>query len=551
MDSNKIYVRIGRKYKDAFKSICDLVNSGCIDRSIVQSCKNECIIETAQYVFEYIENLETIDTGSEMGILPSGATWFRGFRGGESDSVMGTWHNLLELVATNYHKQYSLVEYIQDSLVQTPQELEAHKDLVYRVLTGLNYKVSDVVLATTEDSTEDIYALSVRVEISSGAGEPKPLLCKIYFRKRNGIFVPIDSEEAMTMDSYISEMVSKRQSAGSSANTASETEIVDNVLNSVSKFIAGEMHLKFADTMVITNETDKENFFSILDNEPGEEVSLECRKLKVLGISHAQWVNPSFYVYIDNEKAFLAKIDLDETLSLSCCCNSPDNKLIERNTISCHSNQTGRTAKFLLDASKINLGLTEDQLKMIFEESAFADHFFNITCSETRKRGVACKKYLCKAKALTFEVNGNTCYKCADCPYPEVIYYDMTGTPQYTQLLHFDSETLNVVEKEPETCRLCGRTYAKENMDEKNFYCKFCASALETAKEGKIAPRYKKTYRLYAGMLPLSLRARNLFNKKFCFENSDRLIFFVGKKKFFFDKLNLTDTGKIKSPEER
>ena len=52
-------------------------------------------------------------------------------------------------------------------------------------------------------------------------------------------------------------------------------------------------------------------------------------------------------------------------------------------------------------------------------------------------------------------------------------------------------------------------------------------------------------------MLPLTLRIGNVFGKKMCFENEDRLIFFVGKKNFFFDKLNLTDSGKIKAPEKR
>ena len=550
MNSNKIHVRIGRKYKDSFKSICDLVNGGCIDRSVVLSCKNDRIIETAQYVFEYTGDLETIDSSSDIGMFPSGATWFSGMRGGESDSAMGMWHNLLESVAANYHKEYSLVEYVEQSLTQTSEEIENYREMIRRVMTGLNYTVSGIEVASREESTEDIYALSMRVELFNGAGEPKPLLCKLYFRNLDGVLIPIDSEEAMGIDSYIGNIVSKRRASEQTMGITSQTEIVDNVLNAVSKMIAGEMRLGFVDSMVITNETDMRNFVNFLDNEPGDDVCLECRKLKVLGISHAQWVEPMFHVYIDNKKAFLAKIDVNDTVSMRCCCGSDDSSLIERNTVVCHSDQTGRVEKVSLDLESDNLGLSDEQLRMIREESAFADHFTPINCLETRRRGIECMRYICKPHALKFTVNDKACYKCADCPYPEVIYHDADGKPYYTPLLHFDAETLSVIEEKTETCRLCGRTYAKENIDE-NFYCQFCASSVESARKNKNSYFNENVYRRYSSMIPLSIRRKNLFGRKICFENSDRLIFFLGDKKYFFDKLKLTDTGRLEAPEER
>jgi hypothetical protein len=327
---NKIYVRVGRKYKEAFQSICDLVNNGFVDRSVVLSCANDRIIETEQYIFEYTEDFETVDTGAEMGIFPDGATWFSGFRGGESDSVMGIWYDLLELVATQYHREYSLVEYIQESLSQTGEEIRMHKNLIERMLTFLNYNVSDVTMATQEDSVEDVYALSMRIEVFSGAGEPKPLLCKVYFRKRNGVFIPVHKEEAAEMDTYVNNIVCKRSDNDPSANTSgiSATEIVDGVLNALDHQIHGNMHLRFDESMIVTNDIDRQNFIDFLENGMGNDVQLECRKIKVLGISHVQWVEPTFYVYVDNVKAFLAKIDVNDTITLLCCCNDPNNKLI-------------------------------------------------------------------------------------------------------------------------------------------------------------------------------------------------------------------------------
>ena len=554
MYSNKMYVKVGRKYREAFQSICDLVNSGCVDRDVVLSCKNDRIIETAQYIFEYTEDFETVDTGAELGIFPDGATWFDSFRGGESDSAMGIWHNLLELVATNYHKEYSLVEYVRDSLAHSGEELRIHRNLIERMVSRLGYNVSDVIIAAQEDSTEDIYALFLRIEIFSGAGEPRPLLCKVYFRKRNGIYLPVHAEEAAEIDTYINDIVCRRsdsdQTAGAAENASSATVIVDDVLNALSRLIAGRMHIRFEESMIVTNDIDSRNFEDFLKSEIGEEVQISCRKIKALGISHVRWVDPAFDVYVDHVKAFLAKVDVNDTITLHCRCDDPDNKLIERNTITCRSAQTGRTEKIHLDPGYEDFGISEEQLTMIREQSAFADHFIPTDCPETRRRGIECMRYVCKSNALSFTVNGSACYKCPDCPYPEVIYRGADGTPMYTPSLYFDAGTLSAVTEETEICGFCGRAYAKESMDT-GLYCKFCAAAAEAAKSGAVTPAEKRAYRLYSGMIPLSVRIKNLTGKKSCFENADRLIFFVGKKKFFFDKLDLSESGKLKSPEER
>ena len=552
--SNKTYVRVGRKYKKAFQSICDLVNSGCVDRSIVLRAQVDRVIETEQYVFEYNEEFETVDTGAELGLFPGGATWFSGFRGGESDNAMGIWYDLLELVATNYHREYSFVEYIREGLAQTGEEIRKHKNLIEKMLTFLGYNVSDVAIAAQEDSVEDVYALSMRIEVFSGAGEPKPLLCKVYFRKRNGVFIPIHKEEAEETDTYINNIVCRRsdndQAVNPAANAASVTDTVDGVLNALDNQIHGNMHLRFDECMIVTNDLDKQNFSAFLGNEINDDVQLECRKIKVLGISHVQWVDPTFYVYVDNVKAFLAKIDVNDTITLLCRCDAPDNKLIERNSIVCRSEQTGRTEKLHLNPDFDDFGISEEQLTMIREQSAFADHFMPISCPETRRRGIECMRYLCKCNALAFNVNGTVRYKCPDCPYPEVVYHGEDGKPMYTPSLYFDADSLRAVTEETEICRFCGRTYAKEAMDT-GLYCRFCASAEEASKNGMATETEKKAYRLYSGMIPLSVRMKNLFGQKSCFENADRLIFFVGKKKFFFDKLDLNESGKLKSPEER
>ena len=49
----------------------------------------------------------------------------------------------------------------------------------------------------------------------------------------------------------------------------------------------------------------------------------------------------------------------------------------------------------------------------------------------------------------------------------------------------------------------------------------------------------------------LNARAASIFKKKYAFECEDKLIFSLGKNKYFFDKLKLEDTGIIEKPEKR
>ena len=137
MNNEKVCVKIGRKYKDAFDGICKLVSYGCIDRSIVLNCESENFIETEQYVFRYAGDVNSIDTGTQVGITSEGASWFEGLRGGETDDVMGTWHSLIELVARTYHREYSLVEYIQPSALRNDESTVRYCELIRSVADGL------------------------------------------------------------------------------------------------------------------------------------------------------------------------------------------------------------------------------------------------------------------------------------------------------------------------------------------------------------------------------------------------------------------------------
>ena len=561
--SNKIYVKIGRKYRDAFQSVCDLVNNGCIDPSIIQSCRDDRFIETSQYIFEYTGETSPIGAGTDVGMMPSGASWFMGFRGSDSSNVMSAWHNLVETVADNYHKEFSLVEYLQSANAKSAEEIAESTLVVENAVRALKIPFSKVSNATTEESLEDLYAVSLRMELFGGAGEPRPILCKVYFRYQNKVFSPLRSDESSVVDVYIQNIISnqrgvrkddkdgpKAAKGQGNGEEGKETTIVDNVLNSIEKLIRGDLSRSFTESVLISNETDTETIADLVKMGPQDEVQLSCKRLKVLGISHITWVATAFNVYLDGQKAFLAKVGLNDSISLYCCCRSKENKLIENNVIPCVSEETGESYEIHLDPQQEDFGITESDVERIRKESPFAEHVFPINCPEMMRRNINCTQYRCNCNTITFEAGGKIRRKCADCPHPEIVFRYGDGNVSYTPSLGFDTKTLSPVETPTAVCRFCGRSYAVKEATA-NYMCEFCRSAFDSFDQGMAGKAEHRTYRRYAGMLPLSVRVRALFGKKFCFENADRLLFFVGNDQYFFDKLKLTDTGLIEKPEKR
>ena len=545
--NNKIRVRIGEKYHDAFLGICNLVNNGYIDKSIVSACYDNKWIETPSYEFEYTGEQGAIDTGTDVGMLEGGATWFEGFRGGETDNSMSGWLELVETVAAYYHKEYSFVEYVQNTALRTGEEVEKCRQTIRRVADRLNLPIGRISGAATEDSIEDIYIITLRMELFSGAGEPRPVLGKVYFRYRNGAFSPLRQSEAMKSETFVNDVISEQKGASrSSFDDRNETEVVDNVLNSIERLIKGKMTHTFTDSVIIANEIDRETISKLVDGEPQDDVELTCKKLKVLSINHVRWIDTAFNLYIDGQKAFLAKISPNDTMSWYCCCNGEDNKLIESNVITCATE--GIVEEITLDLTKDNLGISDEAAERIATESAFAKHSFEVSCSELTRRHIQCKRYRCECNTLLYESDGNVKRKCSDCPYPEVVLHYGDGKSAYTPTLHFDTETLRPVEGNTVACRFCGRTYFTEKALGA-FFCDFCEKAVKSAENGSAGQTARDTYKKYASMLPLS--ARLLAKGKYCFENEDRLLFVVGKNKFFFDKLKLKDTGLLDNPEKR
>jgi hypothetical protein len=553
---DRTYVGIGREYGRAFRSIYDLIYKKCVSFPGV-SCEGDDTILTPNYRFQFIDAVSAMHASEQIGMSETGSSWFMCFRGGDTDNTMSAWFDFVEAVAASYHREYSFVEYVQDNTSRSEEEVAQCRARVERVLERLKLKlkknVSRFADAAPEDSVEDIYSVTLRMEIVlSGTGEPTPVLGKVFFRHKNGAFTPVRKGEAQKTELFINSVIEKQTGyeRPHTSDSAGESEMVDKVLYSIEHLITGRMEIGFTDSILIANGVDEENIQALIEGETGDEIEIECKKLRVLGISHIKWIDTAFDIYVDGQKTFIAKISPNGSMSWYCRCNSENSTLIEGDVISCIDADTHIPYEVVLDTTKDDLGITDDALiDKILSESAIAKHAMEISCPELARRNIQCRQHRCECNTIMLaDTKGVQRRRCADCPYPEILLRDGNGEVACTASLNFDTRTLRPVAEKTVACQFCGRHYVTARMTG-DFECDFCREAIRSCEDGTVDPRAHVTYKKYAGMLPLS--ARIGAKGKYCFENEDRLLFVVGKNKYFFDKLKINDTGMLEKPEKR
>ena len=72
-------IKVGKQYKDAFKSICNLYKNGAIGNELFDSIEGNIIKLKNNKEFEYVET-DAPNRGKNFGMTAKGASWFAGFR---------------------------------------------------------------------------------------------------------------------------------------------------------------------------------------------------------------------------------------------------------------------------------------------------------------------------------------------------------------------------------------------------------------------------------------------------------------------------------------
>lgn len=550
----KTIITIGSEYGDAFESICALVENGSVDAEVVERVDvKHTEIETAGHIFRYDPALPYIRTNEEIGMAKDGATWFKVFRGGKVDNDMATWHNLIERVASNYHKNYSLFECDHHHDPLTSAQVATYAQAGQRIVNALWGEIGDisVVEGDSEKGIENIYCVFLRASISGGTGEARPVLCKVFFRQEKNGFVPVERAEAETVASFLDELAEKTPEK---KDYQTDGAMIDLALGALENLLYGEDETTFDKCVLIENSEDCETINAMVKNGPNEFVVLECSEIKPLGVAHVRWRNDSLTVTHEGKDAFYLTVSVNGKITLRCA--SCESDPIIRNNIIVAYDEDGAPVEFEIDANKANLGFGNADLEFIKRNSAVKDHYTKIQCPELRRRiEKPCVKFVCKVNAQNFGDDENPVLRCLDCPYPEVVYTDANGAKKLTKDLKFAFDKMDMVSaKNTFTCSVCGKTFTRAVQRKASGiagekFCPLCASVmtLQLNKDETPTQEQKETYERYKKALPLSVRAFTPSKRKFAIEREDVIMFVLDDKVYRFDKYSIVG-GKLTPP---
>ena len=546
---------IGKEYEKAFRSICRLVAGGCVPPEVVRSATDKEIV-TGAYTFEYSGENKGLDVQGggqrEAGMTAEGASWFAALRGKRRDDGTAVWLNLIEQVAASYHRRYSFIEYKQNARTVSEKEKETCRRALGKIAEKFLPDLPAVTVreGSRADGTEDIYGVSLRVELSGGTGAEVPVLGKVYFRKIGSKMQPIFEEEAKKIDDYLYEIIPSGDGNKGTRPDGGASETIDAVLGAMENLLGGKTAgYTFTDCLCFSGEEDRRIVGELIEKISHDNVRLECRAVDTLGISHVRWINTSYLVCSQGEAVLRASVGLNGSVSLYCL-NCRSGSLIENNRI--EITETGEDGEehaetVVIDPAAADLGVTDEQAERVAKNSEFSRHLKTMRCKENPRVQGGCTRRVCAAQTENLGTAEEPVCKCKDCPYPEVVFAYGDGTRKYTPRLAFVRDKMTLIEKsEAQVCDCCGRPFSKEAMRGK--LCPFCHGAASA--DGEERELAKKRYKKYAHMFSPFTRLKYARKEKLCFEEEDVLLFLLGDDRYTFDKLSLNDFGYINGPRK-
>lgn len=554
-------VKVGGKYKDAFDKVFELAAGGCVNDTVVSG-------KDADRKIRYKDDFEFVFSGSDNGkseaeaqMTDSGASWFYGLRTNtrEEDDA-SIWLSYIDIVAAQYHKENSLLEFKQNADRRPGEkEVEREKKFVERVFCTFypDYEgMINVLRGNEKDRVQDIYCVSFRMQICDN-GEAKPVLAKVYFRFEDGKMNPMRREEASGVNDHLCSKGAVQDSDSSDVPASvgsvdDSTDIIDKALGALDALASGEGfgRVAFTECLVFSDEKDKEVIDNFISNGHVGTIMLTCKTVKVLYVAHVKWMSSVYKIFSEGKELMRVQIGLDDSITM--ICSNCGEAVVEANTVKVY-NEDGKARFCTIKPNEEGLGVPDFELDDICENGEVARHLKRLSCREAVERG-GCMRVVCDRQLAEIEdADGNVMLKCKDCPFPEVLFECADGVKRYTKLLGFARDLMTLTDKkEIGTCVCCGRTYTKEMLEANDGKCEFCSSALMNslyAPDGGSVPA-RKLYRKYARMLPVTLRLKHIFDKKYCFEEEDVLLFVLKNEKYVFDKLSIEEKGYIPSPRK-
>lgn len=535
---------VGREYADAFDAIRKLINGGCIKGGNSASKYKVVgnIIEDDAYEYELSASSGVKADDSKFVFGADGASWFKGLRDNKVENDEAIWTTLIESISEAYHERYSVVEY--DKQYKTDAEKTKDYEKCVKVASEfvkIFYSQFDggiQVKPSNAEEIEDIYGVSMRIELSGGTGESVPILGKVYFSKDGDDMKAIKGSVAYNIDENLAKIVPDEVDE---RETELPTASVDKTFKELDELIKSPK-LNFADYLCYGDKRDVDAVENLLEKLSHDNMEIVCTRIDALYVSRIKSLAFVSDVYFADTPLFRIKASIDGSVTISCLNCTAGEALVNRNVIE-FVNASGVKTSVIINPELESLGLNSEQIALINENAGFSNHFKKICCVENPRYN-NCTEFKCASQLVNVKIGTKTVEKCSDCPYPEVIYTDGNGVKRYTKGMIFAKDKMELIEsEETKICNVCGRAFSKNKISSGN--CVDCNKLLLNLPNANTAALYKK----YKQILPLSVRIFGVFSEKSCYEDEEMALIRVGNSVYAFNKLNVKEKGLIKGPK--
>lgn len=557
-------VIIGAEYRETYANMVKILRSGYLDGAgarVEQGADGSYIICTDGAEYIYDERSGGDSGGAAVSMKRDGASWFAPVRRGMAfDDGSSEWKQLIYKVARDFHDRFSIIEYKRcDGSGNT--DAKAVEENIRKIIRRF-FDRGDAQIIKGNDKnkgSEDIYGASVKLELSGTGQSHYVVMCKIFFRRTSDGISPLTAAEAAQINLKLEEAPDNDDPV---RLTDDESANINNVtVNAVRELVGGKFAVSFKDSLcfstrqVLNPETKKyednydlKTYKFLASRARANAAAVTCNSVQVLGISHVEWINDYYEIAFGGRVYLQAIVGFGGSITLRCV-NCSGGNLVTSNVISytvTDENGLTRRVNITLDYDSDDLGVDDAALAEIKEHGEFANHLLTVGCFNARLNK-QCSSCVCRSQ--TIFVDGEM--KCADCPYPEVVYTDYSGERPVRYLtgkMTFVNDKLSMVLKENAAdCKRCGRTFSTESLV--NGLCRLC-DGIENPAAADIE-RAKKLYSKYKNAFSHSVRMKHLFDNKYCMEDDTALVFALGNDTYVLKKIDLENPkGYLKQPEK-
>ena len=559
---------LGADYKSAFEGARRIIKSGMLAEEM-PGCYVDAdgCINNGNNSFEFIDGnvFQNEIPESDFKITNDGANWFAPVRNFSNSTAAGSlsqgahlWEEFLSDISRKYHDKFFLVACKKKSNEARDEErirasFEKYYLYTQNVMKNFYPEITDWEFSPVfdENNSEDIYGLSLRLQIGTGGEKEIPVLGTLYLKQHSKLrMMPLSVENAKRIEQNLDDISDDDEYSNHlNRDLDSTSNALNTLFSEFSRIMSEDKSGELLADCIHFDKADERNLRTLLSRIQNDNKTLVCKQVEILGISHVSWEKQTFIVSEKNssKEMFAVIAGVDETLLMLCLGCDEEGEIILGNRIATTDSETNESRIYSINPDLSNLGLSEKDIEYIRRNSKVSSHHLAVgaLCGMPRNEN-RCRRIRCKSQLVTLKTQRGECRFCADCHYPEVVFRTNDSQLYYTPDLLFNADSIQLepadrISKKP--CACCGRHVTELKND---LYCRLCATAFSS--DAAVLKVGVENYKKYRSIFPLQKRLSSSKKIKLCFEDAELLLFVLGEDKYIFHKLWLDNDGYLPSP---